>query len=76
MSVLARNKRYILPYCQGIYLCVEVKYFARDSLTAMSLTLPCIPTVCTLSRRYSHKFLLNRNTFIYSVHKCVERKKL
>ena len=34
MSVLARNNCYILPYCQGTGPCIEVKYFAKYSLTA------------------------------------------
>ena len=50
MPVLARNKCYILPYCQGIDPCGEVIYLAKYPLTAMPLTLPLLPTGCTLPR--------------------------
>ena len=72
ISVLARNKCYILPYCQRIDLCVEVKYFARYSLTAMSLTLPFIPT-CSLED--IHKNLIEHKCHHFSVHNCVEGNK-
>jgi len=49
ISILARNKCYILPYCQGTDPCGYVKYFAKYSLTAMPLTLSLVPTGCTLS---------------------------
>jgi len=55
LSVLARNKCYILLYCQGTDPCGEMKYFAKYSLTAIPLTLPLVTTGSTLSRGHSYK---------------------
>lgn len=48
MSVLARNKAYILPYCQGTDPCGEVKCFAKHSLTTMPLKHLLVQTGCPL----------------------------
>jgi hypothetical protein len=59
MSVLATNSCYILTHCQGTDRCGEVKYFAKYPVTEMPVTLPPVPTGCTLSSGHSHKVSSN-----------------
>ena len=65
MSVLARNKCYILPYCQGTDPCGEVTYFAK-----YSLTLPLVPTGSTFSREHSYKVSSNWMPSFFLIKLC------
>ena len=69
MSVLAKNKCYILPYCQGTDPCGAVKHFTKYCLTAIPLTLPpCSDRLYTFQGTFIQNVVeLNATIFPYTI---------